>query len=64
MNINMLIRVSGDVVLWVYFQNSLVYILVYVCMYVCVYVCTQSAPSDYGYGLFMYRIYEEFHINL
>ena len=57
-----------------------IYIYIYVCMYVYekgIYICehikyidyiyisnTQSASEDSGCGLFTYRIYEEFHINL
>ena len=47
--------------------NLYIYIYIYMCVCVCVCGCInniQSASQDYGCGLFVYRIYEGFHINL
>ena len=33
-------------------------------MYIYIYVYIQLASKDYGSGLFMYSVYEGFHINL
>ena len=38
--------------------------IVCVCMYIYIYIYIQSASKESGCGLFVHRMYEEFHINL